>query len=233
MCYLSTISICLTGRPIPISLCYPSEGGTPVSKDDDRNEADEPETDPLKQTKLGYAFDEVTSAMQKEIRRGDEEAAVYWALLLHGKSPQYAWKRVLVTAAEDIGLGDPQTVAQVYSLATGWKVAKEGAWHLSPHALTLAVVLLCRAKKDTTIEDLQTLTMELIKRNVKREIPVYALDGHTRVGKQRRATWDEWYRARHILFRMPINDYTRRLWKLIPKWRPQECPDSDAGSEPK
>ncbi len=204
-----------------------------MSKDDDMREDDEPETDPLKQTKLGYAFDEVTSAMQKEIRRGDEEVAVYWALLLHGKSAQYAWKRVLVTAAEDVGLGDAPAVAQVYSLAAGWKVAKEGARYLSPHALTLAVVLLCRAKKDTTVEDLQSLTMELIKRNVKREMPVYALDGHTRVGKQRGATWDEWYRARHVLFGMPINEYTRRLWRLIPKWRPQECAETDAESETK
>ena len=204
-----------------------------MSKDDDVKPDKESETDPLKQTKLGYAFDEVTSAMQKEIRRGDEEAAVYWALLLHAKSPQYCWKRVLVTAAEDIGLGDPEVVAQVYSLAAGWKVAKEGAWYLSPHALTMAVVLLCRAKKDTTIEDLQTLSMELIRRNVKREMPGYALDYHTRVGKQRGGTDAEWYRTRHLLFGIPINEYTRRLWKLVPKWRPEEYAETDAESEKK
>jgi replication-associated recombination protein RarA len=152
---------------------------------------------------------------------------------MHGKSPQYAWKRVLVTAAEDIGLGDPQAVAQVYSLAAGWKVAKEGAWYLSPHALTMAVVLLCRAKKDTTIEDLQSLTLESIKRNVKREMPDYALDQHTKVGKKRGATDAEWYRTRHVVFGIPINEYTRRLWKLVPKWRPEECAETEAESDGK
>jgi replication-associated recombination protein RarA len=41
--------------------------------------------------------------MQKEIRRGDERAAMFWCHLLYETSSYYAWKRVLVTAAEDIG----------------------------------------------------------------------------------------------------------------------------------
>ena len=103
------------------------------------------------ETKLGYPLDEVASALQKEIRRGDEEAAVYWGLLLHGTAAQYAWKRTLVTAAEDVGIAAPEVVSQVYSLAVGWKMAKEGAWYVSPHALTMAIVLLCRARKSNEI----------------------------------------------------------------------------------
>src|SRR3989449_2228136 len=97
----------------------------------------------------GYPFGTVASALQKEVRRGDLEGAVYWGLILYEASPQYAWKRVLVTAAEDIGFGDPEVVAKVCSMAAAWKVAKEGSWYVSPQLFTMAVVMLCRAQKST------------------------------------------------------------------------------------
>src|SRR2546427_3614000 len=104
----------------------------------------------------GYPFGTVASALQKEVRRGDLEGAVYWGLILYEASPQYAWKRVLVTAAEDIGFGDPDVVAKVCSMATAWKVAKEGSWYVSPQLFTMAGVLLCRTQKSTWWRDLQT-----------------------------------------------------------------------------
>lgn len=171
---------------------------------------------------LGFRFDEVTSALQKEIRKGDEEAAVYWALLLHAKAPAYCWKRVLITAAEDIGLAAPEVVTTVGVLAQMYRLAKENAWHVSPHHLTMAVMLLCRAEKSTEVEDLQSLTQELIKREHRRPMPEYALDAHTAVGKARKAGWDEWYHSRHFTFGIPINKYTERLWKLFPDWMPKE-----------
>jgi len=171
-----------------------------------------------KQIKLGYNFDEVTSAMQKEIRKGDEEAAVYWGLLLYNASPQYAWKRVLVTAAEDIGLAAPEAVSQVNSLAQGWKMAKEGSWYVSPHALTMSIVLLCRSPKSTEIEDLQSYTLELHKKKVKREMPLYAIDGHTAAGKAKKLPWSEWYQFRHNIALIPVNKYTKMLAELFPSW---------------
>src|SRR3989442_6059977 len=62
----------------------------------------------------GYPFGTVASALQKEIRRGDVEAAVYWGVILYEATPQYAWKRVLVTAAADIRIGDPDVVPKVW-----------------------------------------------------------------------------------------------------------------------
>ncbi len=140
-------------------------------------------------TALGYQLGVAASALQKEIRRGDVEAAVYWGLLLWKKAPHYAWKRVLVAAAEDVGLAAPEVVAQVGVLNGMYRAAKEGAWYVSPHHFTMAVVLLCRAPKSTEIEDLQTWTLELIKAGEKREVPVYALDAHTQEGKAAGASW--------------------------------------------
>lgn len=173
-----------------------------------------------KTLKLGYRLDEVASALQKEIRRGDTEAAIYWALVLYQGAAYYAWKRVLVTACEDIGLAGPEAVMQVGILNQMWRAAKETSWYVSPHMLTLAVVLLCDAPKSNEIEDRQSLTLELIKRGHKRPVPEYALDGHTEAGRERGATWAAWYSDRHRRCKIPVTTYTLRLWSMMPEWDP-------------
>ena len=56
----------------------------------------------------GYRVDEVTSALQKEIRRGREREALHWAteLAVAGYT-NYCWKRLRIIASEDVGLGEP------------------------------------------------------------------------------------------------------------------------------
>ena len=122
---------------------------------------DDPPSNPApKLTKNGYALDEVASALQKSIRLGDEEQAIYWALELYETAPNYTWKRVLITAAEDIGLAAPDVVAQVSALAQAWEFCRKMSYYVSPHHLTMAVMLLCRAPKSTEVEDAQTYIME-------------------------------------------------------------------------
>ena len=50
-------------------------------------------TDPMQlRTKRGYQFSEVSSAMQKAIRRGDAKLAGYWALeLWESGFGKYCW----------------------------------------------------------------------------------------------------------------------------------------------
>jgi len=58
------------------------------------------ETD-SKTTVNGYAMDEVVSALQKEIRRGNEENATFWACeLLDSGAGETLWRRLKVIAAE-------------------------------------------------------------------------------------------------------------------------------------
>jgi replication-associated recombination protein RarA len=61
-------------------------------------------------TRRGYSFPAVSSAMQKAIRRGDAKLAGYWALELWASGfGQYVWRRLLTESAEDCSarlLGD-------------------------------------------------------------------------------------------------------------------------------
>ncbi|MCA9752310.1 MAG: replication-associated recombination protein A [Gemmatimonadetes bacterium] len=52
------------------------------------------------------------SALQKSLRGSDPDAALYWAakMLAAGEDPRFVARRVLVTAAEDVGLADPQAL---------------------------------------------------------------------------------------------------------------------------
>jgi replication-associated recombination protein RarA len=53
-------------------------------------------------TKRGYSFPDVSSAMQKAVRRGDARLAGYWALELWASGfGQYVWRRLLTVSAED------------------------------------------------------------------------------------------------------------------------------------
>lgn len=67
-------------------------------------------------TKNGYRLDEVSSALQKTIRRGDELMATYWSFELNGSGYwRYCFRRLQVIAGEDIGLANPETMILVSS----------------------------------------------------------------------------------------------------------------------
>src|SRR4051794_25198672 len=69
----------------------------------------------------GYAKGEVASALQKEIRRGNEREALFWAseLELAGNG-EYLWKRLKIIASEDVGLADSAATILVASLYRHW-----------------------------------------------------------------------------------------------------------------
>ena len=60
----------------------------------------------------GDAHYDMISAFIKSIRGSDPDAAVYWLarMLASGEDPRYIARRMLVHAAEDIGLADPHAV---------------------------------------------------------------------------------------------------------------------------
>lgn len=179
--------------------------------------------EPKKLIKGQYPFGEVASAFQKEIRRGDVRAAMYWGHLLYAEAPYYGWKRLLVTAAEDVGLAAPEVVEKVCGLALAWRICREKSYYVSPHHFSMAVMLLCAAPKSTEVEDLQTLTLEAIKSGERREIPEYAKDAHTEAGREMGKTWADWYFGRHMICGVPINQFTEELWATKPEWHPREA----------
>jgi putative ATPase len=88
-----------------------------------------------------YHYD-AASAFIKSIRGSDPDAALYWLarMIYAGEDPRFAFRRMLISACEDIGLADPQAVQVVLACAQAFDRIglPEGHFHLAHAALYLA-----------------------------------------------------------------------------------------------
>jgi replication-associated recombination protein RarA len=138
-------------------------------------------------TQSGYLNSECTSAMQKCIRRGLEEEALFWAteLDLAGYGA-YVWKRLQIIASEDIGLADPNVCVQVRALCNDWveqrKNAPKERRNVTGRIFLVHAILICVRAKKSRMVDTATITMYESERP-QREVPDFALDMHTAKGR--------------------------------------------------
>ena len=88
-----------------------------------------------------YHFD-VISAFIKSLRGSDPDASLYWLakMISAGEDPRFIFRRMLISAAEDVGLADPNAVGIVESDAAAFDRIglPEGRFHLAHSALYLA-----------------------------------------------------------------------------------------------
>lgn len=88
-----------------------------------------------------YHFD-VISAFIKSIRGSDPDATLYWLarMVAAGEDPRFIFRRMLISASEDVGLADPDAIHIVESCASAFDRIglPEGRFHLAQAALYLA-----------------------------------------------------------------------------------------------
>jgi len=144
-------------------------------------------------TKFGHDFGEAASALQKSIRRGLEEEAMYWALefALAGYHA-YLWKRLVVIATEDIGAANHQLVNTVVNLCNHILTllkdpsAKKRPKHDKYDLCMLGYVILemARSPKSREADDFTNHVLRMRRVKGRREVPDYALDMHTARGRK-------------------------------------------------
>ena len=92
--------------------------------------------------KDGDAHYDTISAFIKSVRGSDPDAALYWLakMVEAGEDPRFILRRLLILAAEDIGLADPQALVVVTAAAQAfeWVGLPEGVYHLAEATLYLA-----------------------------------------------------------------------------------------------
>ncbi len=88
-----------------------------------------------------YHYD-AASALIKSVRGSDPDAALYWMarMVYAGEDPRFIFRRLLISASEDIGLADPDAIGVVESCAAAYERIglPEGQFHLAQAALYLA-----------------------------------------------------------------------------------------------
>ncbi len=82
------------------------------------------------------------SAFIKSVRGSDVDAALYWLakMIYAGEDPKFVMRRLLILAAEDIGLADPNgiVVASACARALEWCGLPEAQYHLAEATVYLA-----------------------------------------------------------------------------------------------
>ena len=100
--------------------------------------------------KQGDAHFDTISAFIKSIRGSDADAALFWLarMIEAGENPRFIFRRMLISASEDVGLADPQAVVVVEACAAAFERIglPEGLYPLAQAALYLA----CTEKSNST-----------------------------------------------------------------------------------
>lgn len=92
--------------------------------------------------KEGDAHFDTISAFIKSLRGSDPDAALYWMarMVYAGEDPRFIIRRMLIFAAEDVGLADPRALQVAQATATGFEYVgmPEGQFLLAECCLYLA-----------------------------------------------------------------------------------------------
>lgn len=129
---------------------------------------------------------EVLSAVIKEIRRGNEEKSLYWALEMATtcrEAEEFLWECLIVCVPEDIGLANPEAISVVTGLKDGYFLIPKGDRRRFVF-LAQAVAYMARSCKSRYVSEMLgdvLARIELGQMNL--EMPDYAVDIHTKRGK--------------------------------------------------
>jgi replication-associated recombination protein RarA len=160
------------------------------------------------ETPGGYLCGEVASALQKEIRRGNEREALFWATELDlAGFGRYVFKRLRIIASEDVGVADSNAAVQVWTLYQLWNEAKKKKGEPEGHSrihLLHAVVLLARAPKSRMLD--HALMVFYGGDREPLPVPDYALDMHTKRGRQLGRGLDHFFEEGAQLVNETIDD---------------------------
>jgi replication-associated recombination protein RarA len=133
---------------------------------------------------------ELISALQKDIRRGNEESAMHWALELCPQFEYWMWQRLIVIAHEDIGIANPEVMGLIPTMRDSYMEFRRKGRGSARLVLANAILLLARSPKSRLADHFQCAVNQDLLHGVRFPIPDYALDKHTRRGKQKGRGFD-------------------------------------------
>ena len=124
--------------------------------------------------KEGDAHFDTISAFIKSLRGSDPDAALYWLarMLYAGEEPRFILRRMLIFAAEDVGLADPQALQVAQQAAAGFDYVgmPEGQFMMAECCLYLATA----PKSNTTFAYFDAL--EHVRSEQTEDIPQHLKD---------------------------------------------------------
>lgn len=127
----------------------------------------------------GDSHYDTISAFIKSIRGSDPDAAIYWlAKMIHvGEDPRFITRRLLISAAEDVGLADPMALVLASS---AHQAAEFVGWPEARIPIAEATIYMATAFKSNSAMVAIDRALEDVEKNPTLPIPAHLQDGHYR-----------------------------------------------------
>lgn len=137
----------------------------------------------MRHDKDGDSHYEIISALIKSIRGSDPDAALYYlaCLLEGGEDPRFICRRLIISAAEDIGLADPNALTMAVSCqqAVEFVGMPEGFLPLAETCVYLAL-----AKKSNSTYAAYINAAKEVKANGAQPVPMHLRNATTKLQKE-------------------------------------------------
>jgi putative ATPase len=116
------------------------------------------------------------SAFIKSMRGSDPDAALYWlAKMIHaGEDPRFIARRIMIHAAEDVGLADPMALVLA---SAACQVAEFVGWPEARIPLAEATIYIATAHKSNSVIKAVDAALEDVRTNPTQPVPMHLRDG--------------------------------------------------------
>ena len=125
------------------------------------------------------------SAIHKSMRGSDPDATIYWLarMLSAGEDPLYIARRIIVCAAEDVGLADPMALIIAIAAKEAFEALGQPEGEL---ALAEAALYVACAPKSNSVYKALNLAYEEIEKSKNIPVPLHLRNPVTRLVKKLR-----------------------------------------------
>ncbi len=137
---------------------------------------------PIRYDKTGDEHYDTISAFIKSMRGSDPDAALYWlAKMIHGgEDPRFIARRIVVHAAEDVGLADPMALVLANA---AFQAAEFIGWPEARIPIAEATIYIATANKSNSVIKAIDAALEDVKSGRTLAVPEHLRDGHYKGAK--------------------------------------------------
>lgn len=131
----------------------------------------------VKYDKKGDQHFDIVSAFIKSMRGSDPDATLHWLarMLDAGEDPEFIMRRIIICAAEDVGLADP--MALIYAISASQALAYVGLPEARLPMASAALYVACAPKSNAVIKGIDGALHDVRHKPVG-EVPLHLRDTH-------------------------------------------------------
>ncbi len=162
------------------------EKSTPAGEEvviDDKVITERLQENPAAYDKNGEMHYDIISAFIKSVRGSDPDAAVYWLarMVAAGEDPEFIARRLVILAAEDIGLANPNALVIAN---TTFEILRKIGWPEGRIPLAECVIYLATSPKSNSAYKAIAAALDLVEKTGDQPVPLHLRNAPTSLMKE-------------------------------------------------